>query len=96
MQTNILHSVKVLKQEGYDTLDTSPEFLALEAFLYVTGPCRSSAVRTNPLQTILIRTNPYLFRSKPLFIRSAHALTRVVTYQTVSFLYLTETFRVRP
>ena len=35
MQTNILHSVKVLKQEGYDTLDTSPEFLALEAFLYV-------------------------------------------------------------
>ena len=35
MQTNILQSVKNLKQEGYDTLDNSPEFLALEALLYV-------------------------------------------------------------
>ena len=33
--TNILQSVKNLKQEGYDTLYNSPEFLALEALLYV-------------------------------------------------------------
>ena len=35
MPTNILQSVKILKQEGYDTLDNSPEFLALGARLYV-------------------------------------------------------------
>ena len=48
--------------------------------IIVTDPCRSVADRTYPLQTILIRTDPYLYRSKPLFIHSAHALTRVVPY----------------
>ena len=64
-------------------------FQALKAVLYVrTGyQVRSVAVRMNPLQTLLIRTNPYLHRSKPFFILSAHALTRVVPYLTVSFSY---------
>ena len=63
------------------------KFQALKAVLYVrTGyRVRSVAVRINPLQTLLISTNPYLHRSKPFFIRSAHALTRVVPYLTVSF-----------
>ena len=42
--------------------------------IIVTGPCRSVAVRINPLQAVLIRTYPYLYRSKPLFIHSAHHL----------------------
>ena len=82
MQTKILHSVKIIKQEGYDTLDNSPEFLALEALLNVRiyYRNRSVAVRTNPFQAVLIRTNPYLYCSKPLFIRSALALTRVILH----------------
>ena len=46
--------------------------------IIVTGPYRSVAVRTNLLHAVLIRSNPYLYLSIPLFIRSAHALTRVV------------------
>ena len=47
MQSNILHSVKVLKQESYDALYHPPEVLALEALLYVRidnldRPCRSA------------------------------------------------------
>ena len=47
MQTNILHSVKVLKQESHDALYHSPKVLALEALLYVRidyldRPCRSA------------------------------------------------------
>ena len=47
--------------------------------IIVTSPCRSVTVRTNLLQAV-IRTNPCLYRSKPLVIRSAHALTRAVPY----------------
>ena len=65
------------------------KFQALKAVLYVrTGyRVRSVAVRINPLQTLLIRTILYWHRSNPFFIRSAHALTRVVPYLTVSFSY---------
>ena len=85
-QISFLHSVKVIKQEGHVTLDHSPEhFQTLKAVLYVrTGyPVRSVAVRINPIQTLHIRTNPCLHRSKPFFIRSAHSLTRVVPYLTI-------------
>ena len=44
MQTNIWHSVKNLKQEGFDTLDNSPEFIALEALLYVRIDYRDRAM----------------------------------------------------
>ena len=68
------HSTKVLAQE-----------FCMYGLIIVTGPCRFVAVRTSPFQTDFICTIPNLYRSKPLFVCSAHALTYAVPYETVSF-----------
>ena len=61
MQTNILQSLKNLKQESYDTLDNSPEFLALEAPLYVRIDYhdRSMSLRGGPYLPALGRSYSY-------------------------------------
>ena len=53
-----------MEQEGHVTLDHPPEFSSPEGSLDVRigYRVRSVAVCINPLQTFLIRTNPYLHR----------------------------------
>ena len=48
LHTNILHSVKVLHQKGYDARDHLPwVHFCMYGLIIVTGSCRSVVVHTN-------------------------------------------------